>query len=125
MKKWLGLILCLLLGATLSAQGDLSEQVLRLLTRDNYWSGTNTYARTVGLTLEEASVALAGCADTFENRGGNLYFNCTLVTPSSGSGTVTSVAMTVPSILSVAGSPILTSGTLAVTLATQTANTVF
>lgn len=41
-------------------------------------------------------------------------------------GTVTSVAMTVPtSILSVSGSPVTTSGTLAVTLATQTANLVF
>ena len=40
----------------------------------------------------------------------------------AGAGTVTSVAMTVPSILSVAGSPITTSGTLVVTLATQTAN---
>jgi len=44
---------------------------------------------------------------------------------SSGSGTVTSVAATVPSILSVTGSPITTSGTLALSLATQTANTVF
>lgn len=40
-------------------------------------------------------------------------------------GTVTSVAMSVPSILSVAGSPITTTGTLAVTLATQSANLVF
>ena len=40
-------------------------------------------------------------------------------------GTVTSVAMTVPSILSVAGSPITSSGTLAVTLATQAANLMF
>jgi hypothetical protein len=39
----------------------------------------------------------------------------TWVTP-SGSGTVTSVAATVPSFLSVAGSPITTSGTLAITL---------
>lgn len=38
---------------------------------------------------------------------------------------VTSVAMTVPSFLSVAGSPITSTGTLAVSLATQTANTVF
>jgi hypothetical protein len=36
--------------------------------------------------------------------------------PSGGSGTVTSVAATVPSFLSVAGSPITTSGTLAITL---------
>jgi hypothetical protein len=42
-----------------------------------------------------------------------------------GTGSVTSVAMSVPSFLSVTGSPITTSGTLAVSLATQTANTVF
>lgn len=42
----------------------------------------------------------------------------------SGSGSVTSVAMTVPSWLTVAGSPITTAGTLAVTAtAAQTANT--
>jgi hypothetical protein len=40
-------------------------------------------------------------------------------------GTVTSVALTMPSIFSVAGSPITTSGTFSVTFATQTANTVF
>ena len=40
-------------------------------------------------------------------------------------GTVTSVAATVPSEFSVAGSPITTSGTLAITKATQTANTVW
>lgn len=45
--------------------------------------------------------------------------------PIVGSGTVTSAAMSVPSFLSVAGSPITTSGTFAVTLATQTANTIF
>ena len=38
------------------------------------------------------------------------------VPPGGGSGTVTSVAMTVPTFLSVTGSPITTSGTLAVTL---------
>lgn len=42
-----------------------------------------------------------------------------------GSGTVTSVAMTVPGIFSITGSPITTSGTLALSLATQTANTVW
>ncbi len=43
----------------------------------------------------------------------------------SGSGSVTSVAMSVPSFLSIAGSPITTSGTLAVSLVSQTANKVF
>jgi hypothetical protein len=42
-----------------------------------------------------------------------------------GVGTVTSVALTAPSIFSVTGSPVTTSGTLAVALSTQTANTVF
>jgi hypothetical protein len=39
----------------------------------------------------------------------------TWVTPTAGSGTVTSVAATVPSLLSISGSPITTSGTLAIT----------
>jgi len=42
-----------------------------------------------------------------------------------GSGTVTSVAMTVPSFLSISGSPITTSGTLALSLANESANLVF
>lgn len=40
-------------------------------------------------------------------------------------GTVTSVALTLPNIFSVSGSPITSSGTLTATLATQSANTVF
>ncbi len=44
----------------------------------------------------------------------------------SGSGTVTSVALAAPvSLFTVSGSPVSTSGTLALTLATKTANTVF
>ena len=42
--------------------------------------------------------------------------NQTINSTASGSGTVTSVAATVPTFLSVAGSPITTSGTLAITL---------
>lgn len=43
----------------------------------------------------------------------------------TGAGTVTSVALSVPAIFSVSGSPITTSGTLAVTAANETANTVY
>lgn len=43
----------------------------------------------------------------------------------NGKGSVSSVALTVPGILSVSGSPVTTTGTLAVSLATQSANTVF
>lgn len=51
----------------------------------------------------------------------------TTLTPAmlTGGGTVTSVALSAPAIFSVAGSPITTAGTLAVTLATQTANLVW
>ncbi len=43
----------------------------------------------------------------------------------SGSGTVTSVALSLPSFITVSGSPVTTSGTLTGTLATQSANTIF
>jgi hypothetical protein len=43
----------------------------------------------------------------------------------SGSGTVTSVALSLPAIFTVSGSPVTTTGTLTGTLATQTANTLF
>lgn len=43
----------------------------------------------------------------------------------AGTGTVTSVAQTVPAEFSIAGSPITTSGTLAITKATQAANLVW
>lgn len=46
-------------------------------------------------------------------------------TASAGSGTVTSVALSVPGEFSVSGSPVTTSGTLAVSKATQSANTVW
>lgn len=48
----------------------------------------------------------------------------TWATP-AGAATVTSVALTAPAILTVGGSPITTSGTLTLTLASQTANTIF
>lgn len=49
----------------------------------------------------------------------------TIAATGSSGGTVTSVALTAPSILNVAGSPITSSGTLALTLADQSANLVF
>jgi hypothetical protein len=44
---------------------------------------------------------------------------------STGTGTVTSVSLTMPSIFSVTGSPVTTSGTLTASLATQSAHAVF
>lgn len=43
----------------------------------------------------------------------------------SGSGTVSSVALAAPSLFTISGSPVTTTGTLTLALSTQTANTVF
>ncbi len=67
-----------------------------------FWRTTNTTAPTLGTTTI-----------TFVQFGG------------SGSGTVTSVALTVPAEFSVSGSPITTSGTLAVSKANESANAVW
>jgi hypothetical protein len=45
--------------------------------------------------------------------------------PSSGSGTVTSVALAMPAMFSVSGSPVTASGTLTASLSNQSANAVF
>lgn len=49
----------------------------------------------------------------------------TWATPTSSGGTVTSVALSLPSFITVSGSPVTTSGTLTGTLATQTTNAFF
>lgn len=129
MKKLIaGFVVGLVLAsaASISAQGSLSNQVLRLLSRANTWTGVQTYDPTVGLVIgTNGTTPTAGTTNTLYNMGGSLYWNGDLLTTASGAGTVTSVAMTVPSILSVSGSPINTSGTLAVTLASQSQNLVF
>ena len=82
--------------------------------------GTNVQAWDADL---DAIAALAGTSGLLKKTAANTW---SLDTTSYGTGTVTSVAATVPtSILSVSGSPVTTSGTLALSLATQTANYVW
>lgn len=67
-----------------------------------------------------AATLTAGTGVSITNGAGTITINAT-----GSGGTVTSVALTAPSFLTVSGSPITSSGTLALTLATQTANTIF
>lgn len=56
---------------------------------------------------------------------GGLLQDSGVACSSSSLGTVTSVGLSLPSFITVSGSPVTTTGTLTGTLATQTANTVF
>lgn len=93
-----------------------------------------------GFSVTSFSVALSLTAADYvelslwQNSGSTLtmisgatenVFEMESVSASGSSGTVTSVALTVPAELSVSGSPVTTTGTLAVTKATQNANKVW
>ena len=104
---------------------DLSSQVLALLTRTNYWTAPQTFANIVGVTLEPGNFQPPVCANTLTNLNGALYFNCVLIAASGGPGTVTSVALSGSGIFSITGSPITTTGTINLGLATENANLVW
>jgi len=72
----------------------------------------STGAVTVTNTAPDQTVALTGAGTTVVT---GTYPNFTITSTDSTTGTVTSVAATVPAFLSVSGSPITTSGTLALT----------
>ena len=76
------------------------------------------------LTLDLAASGVVAGAYTSADVTVDTYGRITSIA-SSGGGTVSSVALSMPAVFSVSGSPITTSGTFAVTLATQTANTIW
>lgn len=85
-------------------------------------TGTGLAART-GTSTWATRTLTAGSGVSITN-GDGVSGNPTISATGSG-GTVTSVGLSLPSIITVSGSPVTTSGTLTGTLATQTANTVF
>lgn len=99
------------------------------------WLSTNYFQisqyQDVAETAAPANPA-SGFERWFANSGTHLMScltsaggNCAPAGGSGGSGTVTSVALALPNIFTVSGSPVTTSGTLTGALATQSANTVF
>lgn len=99
-------------------------------TRGIFFSGS-----LAELYLLETSI-LPESTDIFADTGATVYLRATNYDTgggagtitymyAAGSGSVTSVALSAPSIFTVSGSPVTGSGTLALTLATQVANRVF
>jgi len=83
-------------------------------------TGTIDVAR-YGTNLIPLSALQAGTV----NASGFLKGDGTWSLPTAGSGTVTLVGLTLPSIFSVANSPVSTTGTIAATLVNQSSNVVF
>lgn len=79
------------------------------LGRYGFWAAAGTY-------WSKACSASGKCQSGFITLGGS---------GGGGSGTVTSVGLTLPNIFSVTGSPVTTAGTIAASLAVQSANQVF
>jgi hypothetical protein len=110
---------------TLPEQNGIYEVTLGAWTRT---ADANTFVELVGATVFVAG-GPTNVGKTFlcdSPAGGTIDVDpVNWIVFSSGLGTVTSVGLTMPAPFTVAGSPVTTSGTLAVTLNTQTANSVF
>lgn len=106
---------------SLIAASDLPNHSAALLT-----SGSVAIARLPVMVASGASHAAGIVPDPGASAGATRYLreDGTWVTP-AGSGTVTSVALVLPGIFTVSGSPVTGAGTLTGTLATQTANLVW
>jgi hypothetical protein len=103
-----------------SIQLDRTQPVLTDFTFTGGTGISTSLAAGPVLTITNTGVTsiVAGSGITISGATGAVTISATT------SGTVTSVGLTMPADFSVAGSPVTTAGTLAVTYATQSANTV-
>lgn len=83
-------------------------------------SGGSSGVSSINALIGAVTIA-AGSGITITPSGNTL----TIAATGGGSGTVTSVALSLPAIFNVSGSPVTTSGTLTGTLANQNANLIF
>lgn len=111
---------------TTRSAADLTSGTLadaRLSANVSLLGNTIESAEITNATIVFADWASNGCSSgNFPQWNGSAWI-CATVTP--GAGTVTSVGLSAPAIFSVAGSPVTGTGTLALSLATQTANLVW
>lgn len=111
---------------TTRSAGDLTSGSLadaRLSANVSLFGASVDNAEITNATILFAKWASNGCSSgQYPQYNGSAWI-CGTVTP--GSGTVTSVGLTMPAIFSVTGSPVTGSGSLAASLAAQTANLVW
>lgn len=79
----------------------------------------------VANTLNTLSALSVAAGESIRVNAGGTAWEAFTPGGSGGSGTVTSVGLSMPTIFTTTGSPVTSSGTLTATLANQTANTVF
>jgi hypothetical protein len=85
-----------------------------------YWDGINWWAEELQIWPQTIAPSPGLVVDGYDATTGLFH-----TTAAGGSGTVTSVALTMPTGFSVGGSPVTTAGTLAVTLDNENANYVW
>lgn len=104
--------------ATIATSGAISDTTGTLAVnrggtgQTSYTDGQLLIGNSTGNTLSKATLT-AGSGISITNGNGSI----TIAATSGGGGTVTSVAATVPTGFSISGSPITTSGTLAISFA--------
>lgn len=120
-------------GSTHTIGADFTVQGGGMAVVINHTGGSLTVSAYSGWTMENSDTVLGDgeSAIYFLGQPGGAGSNRIYTvfdgsaTGGGGGGTVTSVALSLPAIFSVSGSPVTTSGTLTGSLANQSANTVF
>lgn len=108
---------------TVAFQSNIDVK-LATLSGTTATSGFLVLPRMAGTPTGVPSYTASACYDTSANKLWVYNAGWQALQVGSGAGTVTSVAMTVPTQFAVSGSPVTTSGTLAVSWNNQSANTI-
>ncbi len=105
-----------------AAPGTVTSVALTLPAIFSVTGSPVTTAGTLAATLASQSANLVWAGPTTGSAAAPTFRSLVAADLPAGTGTVTSVALSLPAIFTVSGSPVTGSGTLTGTLATQTAN---